>query len=237
MQKSYDLIIFDCDGTLVDTEYLNNLATCQILAEEGLPQYDMDYAFKHFVGIRFNETISKISEETGHNFPDDVRQRYVDRVAELAPEHFRTMDHAEELVTEAQKHSKICVASNGQRDNVIKSLEMGGLTTYFPEEHVFTAIQVENPKPAPDLFLLAAKSMETVPGKTLVIEDSKAGVTAGATAGMNVIGFTGSHSDQAHAEDQLNTAGAFVVFQSLIHIRNFLFPKKPFAESSTMVAE
>lgn len=220
---TYDLLIFDCDGTLVDTEYPNNLATIELLHEQGLAQYDIDYAFANFVGKRFNEIIKDIAAETGHTFPDDMSARYIKKAAALLPTHLKRIEGAQRLVETAKDNMKICVGSNGQRDNVIYSLEIAGLKQYFPDEHIFTGIEVEKPKPAPDLFLLAAEKMGVSPEKCVVIEDSVGGATAGVAAGMTTLGFTGCAHNRAELTKKLNDIGVEEVFDSLIHIQEKLF--------------
>lgn len=222
----FDLIIFDCDGTLVDSEYLNNLAVCQIFAEQGLPQYDMDYAMAHFVGKRFSQITADIAEETGHQFPNDISQQYIDRAAAMIPTHLKKIEGAYNLVEYAGQHTKICVASNGQRDNVFYSLEVAGLLPLFDEDHIFTGLDVEDPKPAPDLFLMAAERLGANPAETLVIEDSVVGVKAGVAAGMTTYGFTGAHHDPRAHKNTLKQTGAHDVFDSLIHIQDALSSKK-----------
>jgi HAD superfamily hydrolase (TIGR01509 family) len=221
----FNLLIFDCDGTLVDSEYLNNLATIELLHAEGLSQYDMEYAFDNFIGMKFSNILKMIAAETGHIFPDyaALADRYVRRARELVPEYLKPIAGAKELVDAASKHMKICVGSNGQRDNVIYSLERSDLFDYFGDAHIFAGTDVENPKPAPDLFLLASRKMNADPAKCLVIEDSVAGVTAGVAAGMEVWGFTGVHENKERHKTKLEAAGARVVHDSLIHIRDILF--------------
>ncbi len=225
----YDLIIFDCDGTLADTEYLNNLAVCELLAQQGLPQYDMDHAMTHFVGKRFSQIIADIAAETGRTFPQDISQRYVARAKAMIPTHQKPIAGAAELVYASKAHSTICAASNLQRNDVFYSLEIAGLLPYFETEHIFTGLDVENPKPAPDLFLMAAAKLGAAPENTLVIEDSTVGVRAGVAAGMTTYGFTGTHhSPETHAET-LKSAGAHEVFNALIHIEEAIGNKKPFS--------
>lgn len=213
----FNLTIFDCDGTLVDSEYLNNLALVRIMAEEGLPQYDMDYAMVHFVGQRLTRIINDITRDTGHIFPPTMSDRYVAGTLALMPEYLKPIKDVEQLVRAAAACGPICVASNGQREGVVKSLEMTNLKKYFADEHIFTAVEVPNGKPAPDLFLHAARKMGVTPSRCVVIEDSIPGVTAGAAAGMHVIGF--AHDAPGYAES-LKKAGAHAVFDSLIHIKN-----------------
>lgn len=222
----FDLLIFDCDGTLVDSEYMNNLATIRLLHDEGLTQYDMDYAFEHFVGLRLNMILAGIAKETGHVFPPGMSARYAQMAEEMMPEYLKGIPGADELVAAAAKNMKICVASNGQRENVLSSLERTGLKQFFPDEYVFTGVMVKNAKPAPDLFLLAAEKMGVCPDRCLVIEDSVAGVTGAKAAGMRVFGFTGTHDNHETAEKKLAQAGAAEIFTSLIHIKERLFGEK-----------
>lgn len=222
LSQNFDLIIFDCDGTLVDSEYLNNLATIQILHEEGLAHYDMDYAFAHFVGLRLTAILAQIERDTGHTFPPDIGPRYVRRAEDLMPEYLKPIAGAEELVKAAAGRAKICVASNGQRDNVVSSLEKTGLKKYFPDDDIFTAAQVENGKPAPDLFLFAAKRMNAAPARCAVIEDSIPGVTGAQAAGMKVFGFVNEHQNLSGYGARLKTAGAAEVFLSLAALQKYL---------------
>lgn len=220
--NNFDLIIFDCDGTLVDTEGYNNQATLDVLAEEGL-HYDHHYAMTHWVGKTLTNILLSIQMETGKQFPPDMRDRYVRRCVELRKAGLLPVPGALELVDAASKKMKVCVGSNGERANVISALEMTGLMPYFTEDHTFTRIQVKNPKPYPDLFLYAAEQMGGVdPARCLVIEDSSSGVMAGAAAGMTVWGFTGSSHEPEKAAVVLKGAGAHEVFSSLIHIRERL---------------
>jgi beta-phosphoglucomutase-like phosphatase (HAD superfamily) len=114
------------------------------------------------------------------------------------------------------------VASNGERGNVIKSLEVTGLLHHFDEDRVFTKIQVERPKPAPDLFLFACEKMQVAPANALAIEDSVAGVAAARAADIHVLGFTGTaHNKENHAK-MLKNAGADAIIDTLIHIEAHL---------------
>lgn len=222
----FDLLIFDCDGTLVDSEYLNNLATIELLSEQGLPQYDLDYAYEHFIGMKFADLLKMVSMETGHVFPANITQRYIARAHALIPAYLRPIDGAAELISAAREKMKIAVASNGQRDNVFASLEMAGLLGFFDEKHILTGTDVKNGKPAPDLFLISAERQGVKPERCLVIEDSVTGTTGAVAAGMVVYGFTGAHQNPASYAKKLENAGASKVYNSLIHIRDALYQQK-----------
>lgn len=222
MNSDFDLIIFDCDGTLVDSEYLNNKAFCDLLCEYGMPQYDVEYALKHFVGKTLTNIMLMVQMETGFSFPKDTLSRYIANVKKLQKTDLRSIPDAIDMVQICAQHLKICVGSNGERSNVLESLQRTGFMDVFSEETVFTRIQVANGKPAPDLFLFAADKMGVDPSRCLVIEDSESGVTAGVEAKMAVWGFTGVSHDKKHAEISLKKAGASQVLDALIHIPSLL---------------
>lgn len=212
---SYDLIIFDCDGTLVDSEYLNNYAMLEILHDHGLHQYDMDYALKHCVGKRFSKILAGITAETGVTFPEDIAAIYNKRVTVLSPTYLKPIEGAQETVELAMKHAQVCVVSNGERSNVLNSLTQTGLRDYFGDEFIVSALMAPNPKPAPDLFLHGASLKGVAPDKCLVIEDSLVGATAGLAAGMDVWGVTYAHHAPQEHEAALRELGAADVFHSM----------------------
>jgi len=218
----FDLIIFDCDGTLTDSEYANNQALLEVLHESGFTHYTLDYAYAHWVGTTVSNICLAVQMETGRTVPSDIVPRYIKRVSELQTTSLKPIDGALDLVSAAAAKFKICVASNGERSNVINSLILTGLMKNFTEETVFTKIQVKNPKPYPDLFLYAADKMGADPARCLVIEDSAAGVTAGVAAGMTTWGLIGTAHDPVKQEQSLKAAGAHAVFPRLIHIREKL---------------
>ncbi len=219
--EKFDLIIFDCDGTLVDSEGLNNLATRQIFAEEGLVS-DQDYALSNWMGKTVANIVLSVQMETGKILPPDIGERYIKRCTELQSGGLQPVPGAPDFVDKARARFKTCVASNGERVNVLRSLEITGLMPFFTEATVFTKVQVKNPKPYPDLFLFAASHMDADPARTLVIEDSGTGVTAGVAAGMTVWGFTGTSHNPDLQKKHLEEAGATRVFTSLIHMMDEL---------------
>lgn len=208
------LILFDCDGTLVDSEYLNLFAILEILKSFGIHDYDMDYGLTHFTGLRFSDIAKQITAQTGVVFPPNAAQLYLAKVRELSPVYMKPVEGAREVVALAAQHATICVVSNGERNNVLFSLEATNLREFFPDTHVFTGLMA-NPKPAPDLFLLAAERMGILPSQTLVIEDSVPGVRAGVAAGMTVWGFCGTHHDQDTHIPILKNLGAEKVYRSM----------------------
>ncbi len=211
----YDLIIFDCDGTLVDSEYLNNLAIIDVLHECGLTHITMEHALEEFVGLRFSTIMGNITRDTGHVFPEDAARTYLAKVNELSPVHMKAIDGAREVVLCAQSFADSCVVSNGERNNVLASLDFANLRELFEDEFIFTGLMAPNPKPAPDLFLLAAERKNIAPPKTLVIEDSVTGVEAALAANMDVWGFCGTHHEPERQAETLRNMGAHATYLSM----------------------
>ena len=218
----FDLVIFDCDGTLADSENLNNQAMLDVLHEDGFVQYDMAYALKHWLGTTVSDSVRQVEIETGKKVSGDAVARYMTRVHSLHQKHLKPVAGAAYLVGACAQRGKICVASNGERNNVLQSLTLTGLMPFFSEDTVFTKKQVEKPKPYPDLFLYAAEKMGAAPAHCLVIEDSAAGVIAGRAAGMTVWGFTGTNHDPASHSAALLEAGADNIFARLEQMADLL---------------
>lgn len=220
--QDFDLIIFDCDGTLTDSEYVNNQAVLDVLREEGFTHYDLDHAYHHWLGTTLSGIVLAVQMETGKMLPADFVMRCMRRGMELQDGFLNPVEGAPDLVAAAKTKFKICVASNGEQTAVTRSLEKTGFMAHLTPDQVFTKTLVKNPKPYPDLFLYAAARMDADPARCLVIEDSSTGVRAGVAAGMNVWGFTGSSHNPGKQASALESAGAHMVFPRLIHIQERL---------------
>lgn len=213
-----DLIIFDCDGTLVDSEWLYNSITAELLNELGFEEYTPEMCLDLFAGQSWSTIKPMLEERHNKPMPDDIIQRYI-RIAECRMDHdFDAAPHAEAVLKRYAQSHKICVGSNGERGNVIKSLEVTGLKPFFPDAHIFTKIQVDKPKPAPDLFHFACAQMGAQEHKSLVIEDSAAGVMAAKNAGIKVLGYIGTAHNKDKQAQKLKNAGADEILEELIHI-------------------
>ena len=211
-KERFDLVIFDCDGTLVDSERLNIMAVAQVLGELGLKDYTQERIFNDYAGERFSSILQMISEDTGFMFPEDTVQRFLTRVRELAPEHMKLIDGAADAVLCAQRFAKTFVVSNGEHQNLLASLEFSGLSSLFPDGSIISGRMSPNPKPEPDLFLMAAGKARVNARRTLVIEDSITGVKGAVAANMVCWGFCEAHHNpQGHAQG-LSELGAEKVF-------------------------
>lgn len=190
-----ELIIFDCDGTLTDSEELNNQATADVLAEIGYPKYDYDFCMNELMGLTMTAVKALIEEREGVRLPDNFIQKFVDMVLVRMKDGLKAVPDSPMAVDVLSQAYKICVASNGERNNVIQSVRVIGVYDYFGDEKIFTKNQVARGKPFPDLFLYAAEKMGVTPEKCIVVEDSLPGVQAGIAAGMQVIGITAVSHD------------------------------------------
>ncbi|MEM9469051.1 MAG: HAD family phosphatase [Pseudomonadota bacterium] len=221
--KDYDLIIFDCDGTLVNSELLANTVSANLMNDLGLNEYTPHNFMEEFMGQTWTNIAQIIEKRHQIKLPDDIYEQYASTLNNLLLDNLEIVAGALELVEACNNTAKICVASNGQRSNVIKSLEIGHFKPhFFTEETIFTRIQVAEGKPAPDLFFYAAEKMSVTPEKCLVLEDSTTGVQAAVAADMDVIGVTAVSHQAEIQEKRLKKAGALAVFDQIIHIEEML---------------
>jgi HAD superfamily hydrolase (TIGR01509 family) len=219
---TYDLIIFDCDGTLVDSEYLHNKVVADLLTGMGYSKYDVAYTLNAFAGKGMGEVVRTVEEEIGQTLPASFIPDYVRQVNERLHELMRPIEGVLETIHHCNARVKICIGSNGEHDNVLALVNAAGLGPYFPPQTIFTKDMVTHAKPAPDLFLHAAEKMGVSPARTLVIEDSVTGATAGIAAGMTVIGFTATAHDRAAQEKALRAAGVGHIIDRFVDISLFI---------------
>jgi HAD superfamily hydrolase (TIGR01509 family) len=203
-----DLIIFDCDGVLVDSELLSCQCLSEVLAEFGL-QLSVEQALELFLG-RSTKAIEQHYRDLGQTLPDDFFPHLKARVLEMFAATLQPIPGVSALLSELNVPH--CVASSSDLDRISLSLDVTGLALHF-DERLFSAQMVRHGKPAPDLFLHAARKMQADPARTLVIEDSLSGVQAARAAGMTVWGFVGgSHYRGRDGRAILSAAGADRVF-------------------------
>lgn len=202
-----DLIIFDCDGVLVDSEVLSCRCLSQVLAEYGI-ELGVDQALDLFLGRSVTAVLDHY-EALGRSIPERFATELKTEVRAAFLSSLGSIEGVNSVLAGLQIPH--CVASSSDVDRVSLSLSLTGLAPYF--EQLFTSQMVKRGKPAPDLFLYAAERMQADPRRTLVIEDSRSGVTAGKAAGMMVWGFVGgSHYRSRDGEAMLHQAGADRVF-------------------------
>jgi HAD superfamily hydrolase (TIGR01509 family) len=181
----WQLIIFDCDGVLVDSEPISNRIMAEVLTENGLPA-TLEMCYEHFMGRTMSDCVGILAKRFDHvvsdDFVDIVRERTLDALSqEIAPV-------PGIAVTLDRISVPMCVASSGQLVKMRTTLGRTGLLRYF-EDRLFSAAGMARGKPHPDVFLHAAEAMGAEPGACAVIEDSPVGVNAGVAAGMTVFGY------------------------------------------------
>jgi HAD superfamily hydrolase (TIGR01509 family) len=203
----WDLVIFDCDGVLVDSEPIANRVFCAMLNELGLP-VTLDDMFERFVGLSMPQCMRLVTDMLGSDPPEDFVHRLHSRTDAALRQHVTAVPGVSEVL-EAIAPLPICVASSSGHDKIRLMLAATGLLGRF-ENRIFSVADVAHPKPAPDVFLHAARSMGALPARCAVIEDTPTGVRAGVAAGMRVLGFC------AHTPAQrLREAGAHALFQEM----------------------
>jgi HAD superfamily hydrolase (TIGR01509 family) len=209
----FELVIFDCDGVLVDSERLANEILAEMLRDLGLGLTLADM-FEHFVGRSTQQCMEKISQLLGRPAPPQLFPAYRARVEaafvsglEAIPGIARALD----LIT-----LPCCVASNGSRTKMRQALGATGLLPRF-EGKIFSAEEVGRPKPAPDVFLHAASRFGVAPARCVVVEDTPIGVAAAAGAGMCPLGYAG-----LIPKASLEAAGAQCTFEQMADLPGLL---------------
>lgn len=214
-----ELIIFDCDGVLVDSEALVVEVEAILLTEAGFPLTAQEI-IERYVGLSYSTMMAAIEAQFGRPVPkelsDEVQRAALTRLSSDL-EAIPGIDDLLEGLEPAR-----CVASSSDVDRITMSLRVSGLTRHFDPNAIFSAQMVERPKPAPDLFELAAMRMNTHPSSCVVVEDSPHGVAGAVAAGMTVVGLVaGGHAGPTLA-DRLTDAGASRVFDSAADLGQYL---------------
>lgn len=185
--STVDLVIFDCDGVLIDSEAISASVLIRELTVLGLP-ITMDYVREHFFGRSF-PTVAQIIRDDFHvTLPDNFELGYRKSLLKRFEKELQPTPGIEMILGNISR--TMCVATSSSPERVERSLAITGLDKFF-DRNVFTASQVQRGKPSPDLFFFAASSMGVAPERTLVIEDSAPGLEAAAAAGMMVGYYSG----------------------------------------------
>ncbi|WP_441453372.1 HAD family hydrolase [Brevundimonas sp. 2YAF1] len=204
---AYDLIIFDFDGVVADSEVLNNAILADLLSEAGMPT-TLDEALAAYVGRRWLDCRTLIEARFG-SCPEDLHDQWTGRCHARAPTELKPVTGALDFI--ASRGERRCIASSSPLDWIHMGLNRFGLTSTFGGPIFSATVHVTRGKPHPDLFLHAAAEMQVDPARTLVIEDSTSGVAAGRAAGMTVVGLcAGGHMRDGDG-DRLQDAGAHYV--------------------------
>lgn len=211
--RQVELVIFDCDGILVDSEPIIIDVLADLLNEFGVPVTAADI-YDRLHGRSTTQWVTQIEDLLGGSLPKTFLATLKQRAAialwtDITPI-LRITDALSSI------HVPICVASSGDYEKVQLTLGRTGLLSRFGT-NIFTVSDVKRPKPYPDIYLHAARENEIDPSNCAVIEDSPIGVRAGVAAGMTVFGYSAHTS-----EHQLRDAGAHILFSDMRHLPNLL---------------
>jgi HAD superfamily hydrolase (TIGR01509 family) len=182
-----DLVIFDCDGVLIDSEVISANMLIAELAGYGV-QMDMAFVSRHFLGRSYPTVLREVRDTFGVTLPDRFEADYRARLLSAFQRDLRIMPGVSAVISALPV--PYCLATSSSPERLQHSLDLVGLSDAFAGRS-FTASRVARGKPAPDLFQLAAAEMGAAPAHCLVIEDSLTGIRAGLAAGMQVWRFTG----------------------------------------------
>jgi HAD superfamily hydrolase (TIGR01509 family) len=205
------VIIFDCNGVLVDSEPIAMSVAAEELQRVGL-RVTPEIVARYFTGRRPADMFADVEVATGIRLPNGFASLVATKTLRRLRDELRTMPHVVHALT--WLHGPKCVASSSPLDRVRASLECTDLLRFF-EPNVFSASYVGAGKPAPDLFLHAAESTGTRPADCIVVEDSPAGILAAVAAGMTAIGFVGGGHAALNLGSHLKAAGAQMVIADM----------------------
>jgi HAD superfamily hydrolase (TIGR01509 family) len=218
--RPFELVIFDCDGVLVDSELITNRVFAGLLAELGLP-VTLEFIFENFVGRSMQHCWDQVAAMLGEEVPAHWRREFQLRTTAALEAEVQAV-HGIEAVLDGLEVA-YCVASSGSHTKMATTLGATGLLPRF-SGRIFSATDVARGKPAPDIFLHAASRSGVQPRDCAVIEDSPVGVAAGVAAGMTVFGYCARTPER-----RLLEAGAHYTFNSMAKLPALL--RGPYTQS------
>lgn len=214
---NFDLIIFDCDGVLVDSERITNTVFAAMLNELGLA-VTLEDMFDRFVGHSMKQCLEIMAKMLGEPPPITFVEQYQYRTKIALQTQLQPVRGIKEAI--AQLNLPYCVASSGDHEKMRTTLGITELLPYF-EGKLFSVTEVERGKPYPDVYLYAAEKMTTEPSRCVVIEDTPLGVQGGAAAGMTVFGYA-----ELMAEERLQQAGAHLTFDDMSQLTKLIHSQR-----------
>jgi len=195
-----ELVIFDCDGVLVDSESISNGVLARMLTAEGLPT-TLAEARRDYQGLLLSEVINSAEAKLGRPLPEGWLARYEHERATAFHDELKPVTGAADAVRRVSAAGvAVCVASQGKLEKMHLTLGLTGLRDLFPNGALFSAESVPRGKPHPDLFLHAARVMGASPAHSVVVEDTPSGVTGAVSAGMRALGYAADSDERALAD-------------------------------------
>lgn len=216
---SRGLVIFDCDGVVVDSESLAIATLAEFLQGIGLPVGEA-YVYRAFLGRSWSAVQARLQADYGLRLSEVEVVAYRDFLLERFRASVQAMPGVVEAVAALDR--PFCVASSSTPERLEVALDKAGLKERF-SPHIFSATLVRHGKPAPDLFLHAAQAMGVAPCDCLVIEDSPAGIEAGLAAGMTVAAFLGgSHVGPGRLRAAAERLAPAIIFEQMSELSSVL---------------
>lgn len=208
------LIIFDCDGVLVDSEILATQVSIEVYAEHGFETTPEEFS-ERFCGMTNQDILREVSDELDKGLPQSLHDDIETRIDDKLANELKAVTGVHRMLDKLDNPR--CICSNSTMDRLNASLKRTDLLDRF-KPYIYSATEVgtKEAKPDPNVFLHAAKMLESDPAKTIVLEDSPHGVSAAVAAGMRVVGFTGASSTYATHSERLMEAGAETTINMLM---------------------
>lgn len=213
-------VIFDCDGVLIDSENISMAIDMVLLAQNGIVLTETEM-YRRFVGPTFEDMVAELEREHKKILPPDLGARKDAMMLELYRRDLKPVTGVIPMLQNLAIPKSI--GTNGPRNRALEALRLTGLAPFFGER-LTTFEDVTNPKPAPDIYQLAAKRASLAPAHCLVVEDSVTGATAALAAGCKVIGFTGVAHDPAAKARELKALGVSHVIHEMGELLRAISP-------------
>jgi HAD superfamily hydrolase (TIGR01509 family) len=209
-----ELVIFDCDGVLVDSEPVSNRVLAATISVAGVP-IDAAGVAERFESMRLEDIRAAVEEQRGEPLPDDWIEAFERRRAAEFRQGMEPIPGVEAVLLQIRAAGlAACVASQANVAKMELTLGLTGLISYFETAHLFSSRMVEHGKPHPELFLLAARKMGVDPARCVVIEDAAPGIRGALAAGMRALGYAPSVDGKQPTQQRLEAAGA-TIFESM----------------------
>jgi HAD superfamily hydrolase (TIGR01509 family) len=210
------VVIFDCNGVLVDSESIASAVLAQAFMRAGFP-IDAEVVARRFHGRRLDDIVTVAETASGKKLPENFTSTVTFEMLRRFRSELRPLPHVTHAL--AWIRGPKAVASSASLDRIRGSLEIAGLLRFFGSR-LFSASDVPHGKPAPDLFRHAAAKLRIDPADCVVVEDSAAGIGAAVAAGMTAIGFIGASPTPDQLAGELRAAGARAVVSDMRHLKS-----------------
>jgi HAD superfamily hydrolase (TIGR01509 family) len=212
------LVIFDCDGVLVDSEPVSNRVLAEAITDAGLVM-SADEVAEVFEGMQLGDIAARVASRLGRKLPDGWVGAFENKRAIEFRKGLQAVQGVADALTKIRAAGiPVCVASQATRAKIELTLRLSGLTEHFESKALFSSRMVPRGKPHPDLFLLAARSMGADVSRCVVVEDGVLGTTAARLAGMRALGYSPDGNGERLADEGATTFGSMAELPALLGI-------------------